>query len=477
MAICVSPFLSQKIALQKGPYSQRFKTKAMPRNASPVAQEPSAKWGDSFRVSLSHSINDTSLSHAQRSIPALSTAASTHSMASHFKRPRISACTVMYRCLADLPPRVRTCTSNTSRSSYRTLRANRGLQYSQAAAATHAITNAQSKYQGTLVDKFGRVHDYLRISLTERCSLRCMYCMPAEGVRLAPSADMLTTDEIVRLTDLFVRNGVSKIRLTGGEPLVRKDIVDVTQRIGQIPGISTLAMTTNGIALKRYLPALRTAGLNALNISLDSLNADKFQQITRRKGHSAVLESLHMALSSEFPSVKLNVVIMKNTNEDELHSFCDLTKNFPMDVRFIEFMPFSGNRWHDSRFLSYAEMLHRIGEHYGALERANDGANDTCKHYRVPGFRGRIGFITSMTDQFCGTCNRLRITADGNIKVCLFGAEEVSLRNLMRKGATDSEIVEVIQHALHRKHFALGGNNDMYAIAKNENRSMIRIGG
>lgn len=301
--------------------------------------------------------------------------------------------------------------------------------------------------------------------------------MPAEGVPLAPSADMLTGDEILRIADLFVRNGVSKIRLTGGEPLVRKDIVEIAQRLGQLPGLSTLAMTTNGIALKRHLPALRDAGLNALNISLDTLKQDKFEQISRRKGHRAVVETLHSVLDSGFPSVKVNVVVMKDVNDDEMVSFCNLTENFPLDVRFIEFMPFHGNRWHDSRFLSYADMLNKIARHYGAIQRANDGANDTCKHFRIPGFSGRIGFITSMTSKFCGTCNRLRITADGNIKACLFGSEEVSLRDALRNGATNAELADIISQAVAAKHFALGGKNDMYDLAEGENRSMIRIGG
>jgi molybdenum cofactor biosynthesis protein A len=343
---------------------------------------------------------------------------------------------------------------------------------------TSSVTPARpNQVTSPLTDSFGRAHTYLRISLTERCNLRCTYCMPEEGVPLAPKTRLLTADEIVRVTGLFVRHGVSKVRLTGGEPLVRPDVLDIAHRIGHMPGVDTLAMTTNALVLRRHLPALRDAGLTALNISLDTLVAPKFELITRRKGHHAVIEGLSAALDFKIPSVKLNVVVMKGFNDDELADFCELTQENAIDVRFIEYMPFDGNRWTDSKFVSYADMLRQIGQHFGALERAADAVNDTTKHYRIPGFKGRIGFITSMSDNFCGTCNRLRLTADGNIKACLFGNEEISVRDAMRGGASDEELTVLMAGAVHRKHFALGGNRDMYEIARSDNRSMIRIGG
>jgi molybdenum cofactor biosynthesis protein A len=335
----------------------------------------------------------------------------------------------------------------------------------------------KSARTGPLTDEFGRKHSYLRISLTERCSLRCTYCMPPEGVPLTPTPELLTADEVVRVTRLFVQHGVTKVRLTGGEPLVRPDVLDIAHRIGHLPGVSTLAMTTNALVLRRNLPALRDAGLTALNISLDTLVAPKFELITRRKGHRAVLDGLAAAVELGIPSVKVNCVVTKGVNDDELADFCELTRRSPIDVRFIEYMPFDGNRWSDDKFLSYASMLLQIGNHFGALERATDHSNDTTKHYRIPGYKGRIGFITSMTDHFCGSCNRLRITADGNVKACLFGNDEVPLRDAMRDGASDEELTALIARAVHRKHFALGGNRDMYEIAQSDNRSMIRIGG
>ena len=324
------------------------------------------------------------------------------------------------------------------------------------------------------IDTFGRRHTYLRISVTERCNLRCQYCMPEEGVALSPRDHILTFEEIERLARLFVANGVDKIRLTGGEPLVRKDIEQLVERVGAIDGLKTLAITTNGILLSRKLPRLHGAGVNLLNISLDTLDPAKFDEITRRKGIDHVLDAIESALAYGYDPVKVNCVVMRGFNEDELHHFVALTRDRPIEVRFIEYMPFQGNGWSDGKFLSYREMIERIEGHFPEMERVADGPNDTSKTYRVPGFRGTVGFITSMSDEFCGTCNRLRLTADGALKVCLFGNAEVSLRDLMRSGAGDADLVEAIQSAVSRKKAAHAG---MHQLVDLENRPMILIGG
>ncbi|MEX0748273.1 MAG: GTP 3',8-cyclase MoaA [Rhodothermales bacterium] len=325
-----------------------------------------------------------------------------------------------------------------------------------------------------LIDTFGRLHTYLRISVTERCNLRCQYCMPEEGVALSPRDHILTFEEIERLARLFIANGVDKIRLTGGEPLVRKDIEQLVERVGAIPGLKTLALTTNGILLSKKLPRLHGAGVNLLNISLDTLDPSKFDEITRRKGMEQVLGAIESALAYGYDPVKVNCVVMRGFNEDELSDFVELTRDRPIEVRFIEYMPFQGNGWSDGRFFSYREMIERIEEHFPALEREAGGPNDTSKTYRVPGFRGAVGFISSMSDEFCGTCNRLRLTADGALKVCLFGNAEVSLRDLMRSGADDADLVEAIQSAVSGKKAAHAG---MHQLVDLENRPMILIGG
>lgn len=325
-----------------------------------------------------------------------------------------------------------------------------------------------------LTDTLGRRHTYLRISLTERCNLRCQYCMPEEGVSLSPRDHLLTFEEIERLARVFVGHGVDKIRLTGGEPLVRKDVEDLADCLGSIPGLRTLALTTNGLLLSKKLPRLHAAGVNLLNISLDTLRADRFEFITRRKGLSIVLDAIEAGLSFGYDPLKVNCVVMRAVNDDEIGEFVALTEHRPIEVRFIEYMPFGGNGWTDAHFVPYSEMIERIEARFGPLERLQDRPNDTSKTYRVPGFRGRAGFITSMSEHFCSTCNRLRLTADGHLKVCLFGNAEVSLRDVLRVGASDIDLAGVIQAAVHRKKAAHAG---MYDLAQMENRPMILIGG
>lgn len=325
-----------------------------------------------------------------------------------------------------------------------------------------------------LKDTFGRNHTYLRISLTERCNLRCQYCMPAEGVQLQPHSHILTFEEIERLARLFVREGVNKIRLTGGEPLVRKDVDQLLSRLGQIEGLETFAITTNGLLVPKKIKMMKAAGINLMNISLDTLKPEKFEFITRRKGFDLVMRAIDMAIEHGYTPIKVNCVVMKNFNEDELADFVELTRHKPIEIRFIEYMPFDGNGWNDGRFLSYRDMIAVIEKVHPTLERMQDGPNDTSKTYRVPGYKGRVGFITSMSDQFCSSCNRLRLTADGNLKVCLFGKAEVSLRDVMRDGGSDDDLRDVIEAAVLRKKAAHAG---MYNLAEMENRPMILIGG
>mmetsp|Transcript_6819 Transcript_6819/g.20733 ORF Transcript_6819/g.20733 Transcript_6819/m.20733 type:complete len:379 (-) Transcript_6819:218-1354(-) len=348
------------------------------------------------------------------------------------------------------------------------------------AAQQQAQNVKQSPKQ--LQDSFGRQHTYLRISLTERCNLRCMYCMPEEGIELSPSEKLLTAAEIERVTRVFLSHGINKVRLTGGEPLVRKDFDYIMERMGALKrnpeyNLRNIAITTNGISLKRKLNDLVSAGLTAVNISLDTLVPAKFELITRRLGHERVLEAIDASLDANFGPVKINCVLMRGVNDDELIDFCRLTEKKNIDMRFIEYMPFDGNKWSNKKFVSYAEAMERITGEFGKVDKAFDERNDTSKHYRIPGFQGRIGFITSMSNHFCGTCNRLRLTADGNLKVCLFGSAEVSLRDIMRDGGTDEDLSEVIAAAVYKKHFALGGNQDMFEIASHKNRPMITIGG
>ncbi|XP_031497485.1 GTP 3',8-cyclase, mitochondrial isoform X1 [Nymphaea colorata] len=325
-----------------------------------------------------------------------------------------------------------------------------------------------------LIDSFGRMHTYLRISLTERCNLRCQYCMPAEGVELTPKPELLTTDEIVRLANIFVSSGVDKIRLTGGEPTVRKDIEDVCLQLSSLKGLKSLAMTTNGIALARKLPKLKENGLKSINISLDTLVPTKFEFMTRRRGHEKVLESIDASIGLGYNPVKVNCVVMRGINDDELCDFVEMTRYKPVNIRFIEFMPFDGNVWNIKKLVPYAEMLDRVEKRFGKLKKLHDHHTDTAKSFKVDHFCGTVSFITSMTEHFCAGCNRLRILADGNFKVCLFGPSEVSLRDPIRNGIDDDGLKEIIGAAVKRKKFA---HADMFQLAKTANRPMIHIGG
>ncbi|XP_065536108.1 molybdenum cofactor biosynthesis protein 1 isoform X2 [Lathamus discolor] len=275
--------------------------------------------------------------------------------------------------------------------------------------------------------------------------------MPEEGVQLTPKSDLLTTEEIITLAKLFVKEGVEKIRLTGGEPLIRPDVVDIVGQLRKLEGLKTIAVTTNGMNLTRLLPRLKEAGLNAINISLDTLVPAKFEFIVRRKGFHKVMEGIHKATELGYHPVKVNCVVMRGFNEDELLGFVDFTKDLPLDVRFIEYMPFDGNKWNFKKMVSYKEMLDTIKQQWPELEKLSCEASSTAKGYKVPHFQGQISFITSMSEHFCGSCNRLRITADGNLKVCLFGNSEVSLRDHLRSGASEEELIQVIGAAVGRK--------------------------
>lgn len=331
-----------------------------------------------------------------------------------------------------------------------------------------------------LTDTFGRNHSYLRISLTEKCNLRCQYCMPAEGVALTPVSELLTSEELLQIVRVFVENGITKVRFTGGEPLLRPDLEHLIQEVDKLrPRVEKIAITTNGITLKRRLPSLVKAGLNSLNISLDTLDADKFQQITRRNGFKQVLEGIGAAeelarTTLTMSRVKINCVITRGVNDADICDFVALTKDRNVEVRFIEYMPFDGNRWDSKKMVPFNEMKTIIRAQFPTLTRMEDPPGEVSKTYCVPGFQGRVGFITSMSEHFCGDCNRLRMTADGALKVCLFGNTEVSLRDIVRSGASTQELTAVIGLAVSRKRAQHAG---MMNLSTMKNRPMITIGG
>ena len=303
---------------------------------------------------------------------------------------------------------------------------------------------------------------------------------------LSPQAHLLTTPEIVYLSSLFVHQGVDKIRLTGGEPTVRKDIVDLMKQIGQLrsAGLKELCLTTNGISLHRKLDAMVESGLTGVNLSLDTLDPFQFTIMTRRNGHEAVMKSINRILEMNKMGagikLKINCVVMRGMNEREIVPFVELGKEKDLEVRFIEYMPFDGNKWSEKKMLSFQEMLALIRTKHPDVHKVQGHANDTSKTYKVPGFAGRIGFITSMTHNFCGTCNRLRITGDGNLKVCLFGNSEVSLRDILRESndgkPIDEEAMEAIKQIEMDRRQALPGSTGSLGLSQREASLLDVIG-
>jgi cyclic pyranopterin phosphate synthase len=310
--------------------------------------------------------------------------------------------------------------------------------------------------------------------------------MPEEGVPLSPQSHLLTTPEIVHLSSIFVDQGVNKIRLTGGEPTVRRDIVDLMRQIGDLrsKGLKELCITTNGISLHRKLDSMVESGLTGVNLSLDTLDPYQFTIMTRRNGHDAVMKSINRILEMNKlgagVKLKINCVVMRGLNEREIIPFVELGRENDIEVRFIEYMPFDGNKWSERKMLSYKEMLAMIREKYPTVHRVQDHPNDTSKTYAVPGFVGRMGFITSMTENFCGSCNRLRITGDGNLKVCLFGNAEVSLRDILRESNNgqpiDAEAMEAIKQIESDRRHTLGGSSGNIGTSERYARLLDVIG-
>ena len=325
-----------------------------------------------------------------------------------------------------------------------------------------------------IIDGYRRVHDYLRISLTDHCNLRCAYCMPNEEYDFTPDDRLMSTSDIEALSRIFVEMGVKKIRLTGGEPLLRKDADEILHRLSQLP--VQLTITTNATRLHDHIDSLKAAGVRSLNISLDTLDRTRFQMLTRRDRFDRVMGNIERALHEGF-QVKLNMVVMKGLNEQEIPDFVQLTKDKPLHVRFIEFMPFSGNHWGADKVFTWQNMLALISDRHDFMPLEHE-ANATSKKYQIPGHAGTFAVISTMSAPFCGDCNRIRLTADGKMKNCLFSRQETDLLGPWRRG---EDIRPLIHQGIHDKKEMLGGQftSDLASVHTEdmENRSMITIGG
>ncbi|MFD0863666.1 GTP 3',8-cyclase MoaA [Sungkyunkwania multivorans] len=328
-----------------------------------------------------------------------------------------------------------------------------------------------------LQDKFGREHNYLRISITERCNLRCTYCMPAEGIELSPKSHIMSYEEIFDIAKEFVAHGVTKIRLTGGEPLVRKDAHVILEKLATLP--VRLTLTTNGVLVDRFIDTFKKCGIKSLNVSLDSLDIEKNTKITRRNYFKRVYDNILLLLEEGF-QVKVNCVLMKGFNDDEIIDFINLTQKLPLHIRFIEFMPFDGNRWNFDKLVSLKTILERVDAAFGQDEilKLEDAPNDTTKAYKIKGFKGDFAIISSVTNPFCDGCNRIRLTANGQLKNCLFSTAETDLLSVMRAGRS---IVPIIEKTILAKRAVRNGMETLEDFknmdSHSQNRSMIKIGG
>jgi len=326
-----------------------------------------------------------------------------------------------------------------------------------------------------LLDNFRRHHSYLRISITDRCNLRCRYCMPPEGIELGPKSSLLSFDEILTLASQFVDLGVQKIRVTGGEPLVRKGVENLCSQLAAIPGLETIALSTNGVLLPEKAKALKAAGVKHVNISLDTLKPERFERIALRDLFDETLRGIDAALNAGFASVKINTVVMRGFNDDELPDFVEFAKSRSLHVRFIEYMPFLGNGWNEVQMMPYSEMRTTLEQQFQLLPiEAAENNPGPAKEFQVAGSNAVVGFITTMTEHFCDSCNRIRLTADGKLRNCLFARDEVDLRRLLRSGARTEVIEDSIRMAVILK---WRQHPDAHTLLEDQNRSMVAIGG
>ena len=316
-----------------------------------------------------------------------------------------------------------------------------------------------------MLDRFGREINYLRLSVTDLCDLRCRYCMPAEGVLKKPHESMLSEDEMILAAEAAASLGITKLRITGGEPLVKKNILSICRRAAAVPGIREVCITTNGIRLPELAVPLREAGVRRLNISLDTLDAEKYAYITRCGTLSDAVAGIRAALDAGYEKIKLNAVLIGGFNDDEIESLAALTLRYPLDMRFIELMPMGDNGFGKEAYLPYSEVLRKLP----ALEKLEEDGG-AAKLYRLPGALGNVGLISPVSAHFCGSCNRLRLTADGKLKPCLHSDAEFSIKGLDRDG-----MAAVMKEAIASKpewHGLLD-----YANRSQARRSMNRIGG
>ena len=323
-----------------------------------------------------------------------------------------------------------------------------------------------------LQDKFGRAITYLRLSVTDRCNLRCTYCMPESGLKFASRTELLSYEEMLRITHVLGDLGVNKIRITGGEPFVRNGLIDFLRELSRQSAIEQIGITSNLTLIQPYLEELKTLEINNVNVSLDSLDKNQFEQITRRNQFDEVYESLMQMIHMGF-DLKINCVVMKGTNEDQILPLLELAKKQPISVRFLEEMPFNGSGGSLAQIMDHKQILTFIQEHYN-VTRMIDEPSSTSQNYRIDGFVGSLGVIPSFSRTFCSGCNRLRISSTGELRTCLYGSNQLNMKQLIRNELSDKQIQESVIAAVSIK------PKDGFAAAEENQKeylSMTKLGG
>lgn len=299
-------------------------------------------------------------------------------------------------------------------------------------------------------DSYGRTINYLRLAVTDRCNLRCTYCMPKEGLNWLPNKELLTNKEMLKLCSLFVNMGIEKIRLTGGEPFVRKDFLPLLEDLSQLKGLRELSLTTNGLLTAPFVPELKRLGISSVNLSLDTLDKDRFFLITRRNSFDQVIHTME-ALLEHGIAVKINMVVMEKINTADIIPMVRLTEKLPVSVRFIEEMPFNGSEREVSLKWDHFRILELIQEVFPTIYKTIDPPHSTAYNYKIPGHQGEVGIIAAYTRSFCGSCNRVRVTPTGMLRTCLYDAGTFNIKEAMRKGQSDELLQTMIKHAILNK--------------------------
>lgn len=328
-----------------------------------------------------------------------------------------------------------------------------------------------------LYDNHGRQINYVRLAVTDRCNLRCFYCMPEEGIKYVERSELLTYEEMTRMIDVLVQLGINKLRITGGEPFIRKDMMAFLHRISQLEGLQKINITTNGTVTAPLVPELKKMGIHSINLSLDALDKDRFFMITRRDVYPEVMKTLDTLLSHEIPT-KINAVVMEGKNIEDIIPMAELTRELPISVRFIEEMPFNGEGNHYPQLNWNFQKIHaHLKEHFPDIQKIPDPPHSTSLNYQIPGFKGSIGIIPAFSRTFCGSCNRIRITPQGVLKTCLYDNGVFNVRDILRAGASDEQLAATFVESL--KHRAKDGfeaeRNRQFGHPVSE--SMATIGG